>query len=402
MVPVGETWLLKPTLESLRAAIVEQNRPGSVEGLLSRHILVGDSWADVSWQVDCNAGWIAESYKATSLECVASLGYSMWERFNPEHAPLLADGLTRITGRDPFSGGHLSLARNPARLLGVVLGALALGEDGVATKAWCDNVVTKVRSGNRGEHLDPLYFYIQHRCSGTRIALNYTSSDLYDLSFSDWVHRRGIHSIEPSAQQLEEAHKQILFGTATSLRFESAHQAAFIWSALNAHLLLSMGELRLQPKHVARLLEGFEAAMKRWRNDPDTLKDPIRWPVKREREVQDILWLILRPYFTDIIDEDTLPKFGHSSYKADFGIPSLKLVIEVKYAFGRDDFKHIEKEILQDAIPYLRDLRYDSMIVFIYDSTASVQEHGVTKSALMEIPGVSGVIIASRPSQLVS
>jgi len=40
------------------------------------------------------------------------------------------------------------------------------------------------------------------------------------------------------------------------------------------------------------------------------------------------LWLILRCYFPDVVDEHTLPKLGHSTYRADFGIRSLKLIIE--------------------------------------------------------------------------
>jgi hypothetical protein len=58
-----------------------------------------------------------------------------------------------------------------------------------------------------------------------------------------------------------------------------------------------------------------------------------------EREVQDILWLILRPVFDDLVDEETLHTVGHSTYRADFGIPSLGLLIEVKYARMASDFK---------------------------------------------------------------
>ncbi len=140
--------------------------------------------------------------------------------------------------------------------------------------------------------------------------------------------------------------------------------------------------------------------MKRWRWDREDLQKPIQWLITQEREVQDILWLILRSYFPDVIDEDALPKLGHSTYKADFGIGSLKLIIEAKFATSKDDFKKIEKEVQEDCIPYLRDLRYESLIVFIYDDSASVQEHDTTRRALLKIPGIVDVVIASRPSQL--
>lgn len=101
-----------------------------------------------------------------------------------------------------------------------------------------------------------------------------------------------------------------------------------------------------------------------------------------------------------MVDEDALPKLGHSTYKADFAIGSLRLIIEAKFARSKDDFKQIEKEIQEDCIPYLRDLRYESLIVFIYDDSASVQEHDITRRALLEIPGIVDVVIVSRPSQL--
>lgn len=167
-------------------------------------------------------------------------------------------------------------------------------------------------------------------------------------------------------------------------------------------LFHALGAASLGPKDVAAVLHNFEAGMKRWRWDRSELQKPVRWQVSHEREVQDILWLILRSYFPDVVDEDALPKLGHSSYKADFGIGSLKLIIEAKYAISRDDFKKIEKEVQEDCIPYLRDLRYESLIIFVYDDSASVQEHHTTRRALLEIPGVVDTVIVSRPSQIPS
>jgi len=151
------------------------------------------------------------------------------------------------------------------------------------------------------------------------------------------------------------------------------------------------------------ILRRFEAALRRWRwDDSSKMKRPITWPITSEREVQDIVWLILRSVFDDVVDEETLPKLGHSTYKADFGIPSLRLLIEAKYCREASDFKKIEKEIMEDAVAYLIHIkdRYDRILVFIYDHSSSVQEHAVTAIALRELPGIEDVIIVSRPSQL--
>lgn len=141
--------------------------------------------------------------------------------------------------------------------------------------------------------------------------------------------------------------------------------------------------------------------MRRWRFDASDLDQPVRWPITSEREVQDILWVILRSVFDDLVDEETLRKVGHSSYRADFGIPSLGVLIEVKYARKASDFKLFEKEIMEDYLAYLRDNGpYRKMAVFIYDESASVQEHGVTGNALLALDNIIDVIIVSRPSHL--
>jgi hypothetical protein len=111
-------------------------------------------------------------------------------------------------------------------------------------------------------------------------------------------------------------------------------------------------------------------------------KDPIRWQVEAEREVQDILWVMLRPYFEDLVYEDPLPKVGHSSYRTDFGVPSLRLLIEVKYARKAVAFKELEKEVMEDSIANLANTdRYDRIIVFIYDDSSSSEHHATTRRA---------------------
>ncbi|HTU74503.1 MAG TPA: hypothetical protein VMG38_13390 [Trebonia sp.] len=85
---------------------------------------------------------------------------------------------------------------------------------------------------------------------------------------------------------------------------------------------------------------------------------------------------ILRPVFDDLVAEEVLPMLGYSTYRADFGIPSLGILIEVKYVRKGSDFKEIEKQVLEDSVAYLNGVTaYKEIVVFIYDDSASVQEH---------------------------
>jgi hypothetical protein len=141
--------------------------------------------------------------------------------------------------------------------------------------------------------------------------------------------------------------------------------------------------------------------MERWRWDTDEVKNPVRWQVEAEREVQDILWVMLRPYFEDLVYEDPLPKVGHASYRTDFGLPSLRLLIEVKYARKAATFRELEKEVMEDSVAYLANTdRYDRIVVFIYDDSSSSEHHATTRRAMLEIPNITDVVIASRPGRI--
>jgi hypothetical protein len=399
MVSLNQAYL-EPSLDRLRVALLEQNRPGSVEGLLAHHILRDDPLVNIDWQVGCTQEWIDGDFKPTNLDHVAALGYFLWANRTSKFMPQLLDGLGRIRERDAFKGEHLTIAHNPTRLLGIILGSLAAGDACADTLSWCRDVLEKLEQKGEAD-FDPLVPYLFYRALNRKINISrQRKGTLYEVALLDWVIRQGMHQTEPTLEQLQEDRQKILFEATTNLRFESASQAAFILTSVTSSIFHALGNVALNARHVAGVLRNFEPAMKRWRCDGDELQRPIRWPITQEREVQDILWLVLRSYFPDVVDEDTLPKLGHSTYKADFGIGSLKLIIEAKFAISKDDFKKIEKEVQEDCIPYLRDLRYESLIVFIYDDSASVQEHDTTRAALVEIPGVVDVVIVSRPSQL--
>ena len=50
-----------------------------------------------------------------------------------------------------------------------------------------------------------------------------------------------------------------------------------------------------------------------------------------EYHVQSLLMLLLRPIFPDLKDEESVPSVGHAHPRVDFIIPSMRLVIEVKF-----------------------------------------------------------------------
>ena len=283
---------------------------------------------------------------------------------------------------------------------------MALGGGGDEVRAWLVTILDDQRCAPSTPYHVLLYSYIRHILTGDTRTISdvQTYQDIAELALLDWGTRRGAIQLVDPRVDASELQAHILHQAITAdPSVLAADRAALVWSAVDAAVARSVHEVVLSRGHVGAILRRFEAAMRRWRwDDPASVKHPVQWTITSEREVQDLAWLILRSVFDDIVDEETLPKIGHSTYRADFGIPSLQLLIEVKYARKASDFKALEKEIIEDAVAYLLEAknRYERILVFIYDDSASVQEHDQTAIALRKLAQIEDVIIVSRPSQL--
>lgn len=399
MVPVMEAQL-SALLERLRVDISEANHPGNAEGLLARHFLGEDVRLGFDWQVDCDETWLSEFYDPSSLPSVAALGFTVRRRGSEVMRSALKSGLARAVSRDATAASQNVTLHSPPVLVGLVLAAEQFKESAPHYLSWCREVIQALRAASSGG--DTLTQYASTLTGAPMSPIpELEDGRLVELAVQDWL--LSLPGTPPVMPARRKALKQALVEQA--LREDAggrtANEAALIWRAIHNAISEATSDILRSPETVLHMLEQFEASMKRWRWDSQDLKSPVRWPILSEREVQDILYLMLRPVFLDVEDEDALPKFGHSTYRADFGIPSLSLLIEVKYARSAAAFKDIEKEVLEDIVPYLQTPeRYNRIIVFIYDDSASVQVHETTARALRRAPGIAGVVIVSRASQL--
>jgi len=64
-------------MDRLRVAVLEQNRPGSVEGLLAHHVLKDDSLIKIEWQVGCTQEWTN-----TEFNLPTSITLLLWATFS--------------------------------------------------------------------------------------------------------------------------------------------------------------------------------------------------------------------------------------------------------------------------------------------------------------------------------
>ncbi|MBI2849385.1 MAG: hypothetical protein HYX88_04575 [Chloroflexi bacterium] len=405
--------LVSEQISALEARVKLSNKQGDVDGLFAQFVLDGTRVRESEWQVNCaEESWIRDHESGLALgnpNFLAALGYSLAELNKEEHDSYFAvfiRGIKRLQERDLFPADGVSFPNMPRVFLGLVMGVKAIPD--TSTRYTMNNWLADILNQTLVRRPATAPWGLLYRCVRSLLAneperIDVRSlRDVTEMALFDFGLRRRIFEPldlhkESSAfteRVLEEALK------VDAQQLDSGH-AAILCGALHRCLTASVHELMVSPSHVSLLLSRFQDAMKRWRWDEDHLHDPIRWPIRNEREIQDIVWLILRPVFLDLVDEDTLPRFGHSSYKADFGIPQLGLLIEVKMARKAEDFKNIEKEIMVDSRGYLvQTNRYNKLLVFVYDQSASVQEHGTTIQALKQLPEIEDVIIVSRPSHL--
>lgn len=389
-------------LDRLRADIAANNTTGNVDGLLAKHFVGSDPRLSIVWCVECDDVWLQRSYDPSQLQCVAALAYTATPQSDTKLLLALNEGMQRATSRDPTVAGHGAALHDPAVLIGLALAARKLGDAHPEYIAWIGQVLATA-AGTRSTRTDPLVAYAASLCD---VAHRSPQFDLdaplgYCAALAWWLDHCATQGHIGAEQRLALQSSITERALTEPVVRRPAHEAALLWRALRAAVSDETSLVLRTKLTVSSLLSQFESCLRRWRWDSEDLRTPIRWPIRSEREVQDILWVILRSGFHDLEDEDTLPKFGHSSYKADLGIPSLGLLIEVKFARSAADFKGIEKQILEDLIPYLRSPeRYREVLVFIYDDSCSVQVHGTTKGALQTVRGIAEVIVVSRPSHV--
>lgn len=106
--------------------------------------------------------------------------------------------------------------------------------------------------------------------------------------------------------------------------------------------------------------------------------------------------------FPGLIDEDARPKVGPLQPRADIGIPSLRVIVEVKFMRNGDTPKTIIEQIAEDASLYLvQGSKYDSLIPFIWDDSRRTEHHEEMRRGLRQLRGVIDAIIIPRPGSMV-
>lgn len=339
-----------------------------------------------------HAASIASAASRTYNE-VAVLGYaaSIAKDLTTIGNPLDA-GLEWLIGRTPFTQDPPTFEVDGTSLLGFALGAKAIEKNPV--NGWMANFLKRSVEMRLSLWDKCLIAAAASLADCSTLVPVPSEIDVADLRVA--LVSRDVAGMEVP-DDCQHAMCQVLDG---SYDVRDAVRAAarlrvLDWLSYETSLLTKE---RLTVEDVCQLLERVQVSMKRWRWDENT-----KWTITNEYHVQDLLWVILAPLFPDLEDEENLPSLGHKHPRYDLGIPSLHLIVEVKFIRrgSQASFAKIIEEIAADHSLYISSgSRYKKIIAFVWDDSASTEQHGELKQGLLKMPGIAGAVIVARPAKM--
>lgn len=89
--------------------------------------------------------------------------------------------------------------------------------------------------------------------------------------------------------------------------------------------------------------------------------------IDSEADVQDVLYLLLRPWVVDLVYESPSDKSGNRYAIKDFFSPTGRFVIDAKYIRDKAHGREISKELHDDIELYRKQPKCDDLVFFIYD-----------------------------------
>lgn len=111
--------------------------------------------------------------------------------------------------------------------------------------------------------------------------------------------------------------------------------------------------------------------------------------IQSEADVQDVLYILLRPWITDLIYESPADKTGNRYAIKDFSSAAARIVIDAKYIRNTEHGRLITKELHDDIEMYRSHPKCDSLIFFIYDPDALIPDQRALRESI-EIDRIYG------------
>lgn len=338
---------------------------------------------------------------------VAQLGYALASAIDDETARrAFSDGIDWLTGRKVKAGdSHVAFCFDVVAMLGIAVGSRAANDTALQERVskWFGTFVPEVLTKFTGR---PWEQYVLACLSSlvkpqARPQLPEADDSNADVEL---VLRNTISSDSPIDVALQsEAMRRV-----KQTESEEDERAVFLLAALDfvSNLPVTIDLQRPSIAQVAQMLAQTSAALRRWTWEyaPKTRNSGAqKWDVENEYHVQNLLYAILAPVFTDLVDEEWMPAVGQKNPRIDIGIPSLKLIVEAKFLRPGVSFSNLIGELAEDASLYRARSgggRYAYVMPFVWDDSRRTEEHAKFLQGLGQIEGIVHPVIVARPGHM--
>lgn len=292
------------------------------------------------------------------------------------------------------ASGYDPIVDDPAGLLGVMLAVDAANEE-LRSKGriWLAVVCKEAVTGDAKEAHSSTFQAIGHVLAA--------SSGQSDVSADVVValQSKGLLRVDPASYGAAFTKAKVTAEDGDNYT-AAVRLAALDWIHSQADLSIDRPDV----SQVMRILEGVPGSLYRWtwEEKPKTSKrgaSPRKWHIENEYHFQSLLYAVLRPIFPDLKEEEYTVSVGPTQPRADLYIPSLKLVIEVKFWYQGDNSRKLLNELAADASLYrARDSEVQFVIPIIWDDGRRTQEHSVIQDGINSIHGLGKAVFVNRPS----
>lgn len=153
--------------------------------------------------------------------------------------------------------------------------------------------------------------------------------------------------------KLREQQAEILEGLAQFRAREESNSATISW------------------EQIKRALEQFTECV-RYLNTRRSKGTKLN--LESEADVQDAVYLMLRPWVLDLVSENPTDKVGNRFGIKDFISKSAKTVVEAKYIRDASHGKQIAKELHDDIETYRHHPACEHIIFFVYDPDSLIPD----------------------------
>lgn len=345
---------------------------------------------------------------ARTYRDVATLGFavSVLSQLENVEDSLLA-GLQWMKERKTFTPNRMpTFEVDGLALLGIAQGIAECKEQMMGLKEWVINLLQESLKNTRLDPSERSYMCAANLliCRSLNVTIPIGVSDIEsDLALV--LNAKGFHKV---TQEIErETLALILQSDHTE---QDINRAAVQLAALESLLRQTPKALLHTPsvEGIVQLLSSINRSFRRWhrREKAQSRKEgtkPIQWLPSNEAHVQDLLWFLLAPIFPDLEDEEHLPSSDHKHPKYHLGIPSLRLIIEIKWIVNGNpsEFDKIVEEVSVKTFSYLSpSSRYDKLIIFVWDNSHTTEEHQPLLQELQKIEEVVDAVVIPCPREL--